>query len=114
SLTPLEIELVTAWTDGGAPLGPAIAKVQHAHAALPARPADLVLNMPTPAAVTALTMRYDLPSGLATDRWVGAWEFRPGNRSLIEEAVLWIAPTTLLGRWTPPERLVAYPSGVAK
>jgi hypothetical protein len=114
SLTPLEIELLTAWADGGAPLGPAIAGGQRANAAAPAPPPDLLLMMPAAVSVTALTMRYDLPTRLTADRWITGWEYRPGNRPLIEQAVLWIAPTTLLDHWTPSDRRVIYRPGMGQ
>jgi hypothetical protein len=73
-----------------------------------------VLTVPSAHVVSALTERFEIPTGLVADRWVAGWEFRPGNRSLIEQAVLWIAPATRIGSWTPPEPEIAYPAGVAQ
>jgi hypothetical protein len=72
----------------------------------------------------------DLPTDLGEDRWVTAWEFKPGNRSIIEQAVLWIGqatpsrgtvsgngvstPAARIGSWTPPEAAIVYPSEVAQ
>jgi hypothetical protein len=64
--------------------------------------------------VSSLTARFELPTGLRADRWIAGWEFRPGNRSIVEQAVLSIAPDTWLGSWTPPETAVVFPAGVAR
>jgi len=115
SLTPIEVELLTAWADGVTPLGPDVAGSsgagRHDHSAQP-RPPDLVVTAPEPRAVTTLIEQIELPTDLAGDRWVTRWEFRPGNRSLIEQAVLRILPSTLVGAWTPPDDAIAFPSGV--
>ena len=39
---------------------------------------------------------------------------RPGNRAMIEQAVLSIVPDTPLGTWTPADSAVMYPAGVAQ
>jgi hypothetical protein len=114
SLTPLEVELLTAWADGNMPLGPPVATADGTHAAAFSRAPDLVVTAPAAQAVTALTARFELATGLAEDRWIAGWEFRPGNRSVIEQAVLRVAPGTLLGEWTPPEGPIVYPSGIAQ
>jgi hypothetical protein len=64
--------------------------------------------------VSALTERFELTTGLVEDRWITGWEFMPGNRSIIEQAALWIVPNTLVGTWTPPDAARVYPSGVAE
>src|SRR5207244_5955639 len=47
SLTPLEIELLTAWADGAAPLGPPVsAGAREATSAIQTRLSDLVLRVP--------------------------------------------------------------------
>src|SRR5262245_56484187 len=116
SLTPIEVELVTAWADGATPLGPAVADASgltehHEHAA--ALAPDLVVSVPEPRAVTKLVEQLELTTALTTDRWVTRWEFRPGNRSMVEQAVLRILPSSIVGAWTPPDDALAYPSGVA-
>jgi hypothetical protein len=75
---------------------------------------DLVLTAPTAHEVSALRARVELPTGLIEDRWIVGWEFRPGNRSIIEQAILRIAPSMLVGSWTPPETAIGYPAGVAQ
>ncbi|PYR27690.1 MAG: hypothetical protein DMF92_15810 [Acidobacteria bacterium] len=64
--------------------------------------------------MSALTERIELPTGLVEDRWITGWEFIPGNRSIIEQAVLWIVPGTVIGTWTPPDAAIVFPSGVAE
>jgi len=114
SLTPLEAELLTAWADGGAPLGPPAGAPAAAAAATSSRAADLVLTVPSAHAVTALTAQFEWPTTLEHDQWMTGWEFRPGNRAIIEQAIVSIAPGTALGAWTPPEGAVTYPAGVAQ
>ena len=113
SLTPIEIELLTAWADGATPIGPPVAP-RRAHDAEPHGAPDLIVSVPAPREVRALSERIELPTDLSADRWVAGWEFRPGNRSIVEQAVISIAPSTPIGTWTPPEHLVMYPSGVAQ
>ena len=113
SLTPIEIELLTAWADGATPIGPPVAP-RGAHDAEPHHAPDLVVSAPAPREVRALSERIELPTDLSADRWVAGWEFRPGNRSIVEQAVISIAPSTPIGTWTPPETVVMYPSGVAQ
>jgi hypothetical protein len=114
SLTPLEVELLTAWADGATPVGPAIIGARETHAAARHRSPDLTVTVPSAHLVGALTERFEFPTGLVEDRWITGWEFIPGNRSIIEQAVLWIVPNTLVGTWTPPDAARAYPSGVAE
>jgi hypothetical protein len=115
SLTPIEIELLTAWTDGNTPLGPPVDPPQSEDARhkSPMQP-DLIVAERSARAVTALTSRIELPTGLTSDRWITGWEFRPGNRTIVEQAVLTILPSTILGAWTPPDAPIVYPSGVAQ
>ena len=113
SLTPIEVELLTAWADGATPIGPAVAS-RDAHDAEPPRAPDLLVSVPAAHEVRALTERIELATDLAADRWIAGWEFRPGNRSIIEQAVVAIAPATPIGTWTPPDNTVMYPPGVAQ
>jgi len=114
SLTPLEIELLTAWADGATPIGPAIVGARETRTAAQHWSPDLIVTVPTAHPVSALTARFELPTGLVEDRWITGWEVIPGNRSIIEQAVLWILPNTLVGTWTPPDAARVYPSGVAE
>jgi hypothetical protein len=112
SLTPLEIDLLTAWADGATPIGSAAvaASAPAAHAA--ERAADLVL-MSEARDVTALSARIELPTDGARDRWITGWTFLPGSRATIVQATVSIGGTPL-GSWTPPEPAVMFPAGVAQ
>ena len=79
----------------------------------PMRAPDLVLAAPAAQPVTAPVARVELPTGLSSDRWITGWEFRPGNRTIVEQAIISSVPGTVLGTWTPPEGALNYPSGVA-
>lgn len=114
SLTPLEVELLTAWADGGTPIGPTVAAARPVRADAVNGPSDLLVTMTAPRATSALIERVELPTRLAGDRWIAGWEFRPGNRSIIEQVVLSIAPDTPLGTWTPADRAMVFPAGVAQ
>jgi hypothetical protein len=127
SLTPLEVELLTAWADGATPIGPPVDGTKrsevHLHGVEATRDRfDVVLMAPAARAVTKPVDRVELPTNLAGDRWVTGWELRPGNRSILQQAVLWIVPApsrvegpaTLVGAWTPPDAPVVYPSGIAQ
>src|SRR5262245_61526669 len=125
SLTPVEVELLTSWADGATPLGPPVDGAARpgdsshaAHAALDddaqRREFDLVLMPEKARTVTRLVDRVPLPATLTEDRWVTGWELRPGNRSIVQQAVLLIEPDTAIGSWTPPEGPVVYPQGIAQ
>ena len=115
SLTPVEVELLTAWADGATPVGPPVDR-SRAPAATGLARTDFVAMMPAPREVSALVDRIELPTSLDGDRWVTGWEFRPGNRSIVQQAVLWILDSqrTFVGAWTPPDGASNYPAGVAQ
>jgi hypothetical protein len=113
SLTPLEAELLTAWADGGTPVGQPVDARLGARAAPAAREADLELTVAAPHDVTALSAHFDLPYTSGGDRWIGGWDFRPGNRSIITQAIVSIDGTRL-GAWTPPDGAIMFPDGVAQ
>jgi|SRR5262245_47622790 len=113
SLTPVEVELLSSWAQGATPIGPPIDSAQANHQT-PAPAADLVAIAPTDRTITQLVDRVELPTNVTADRWVTGWEIRPGNRSIVEQAVLWIEPATVVGSWTPPDAAVVYPQGVAQ
>jgi hypothetical protein len=113
SLTPLEIELITAWADGGTPAGPRRVASDRppVHAG---RSPDLVLSAPVVENVGGRVVRLTLPTGLTQGRWITGWELRPGNRSLIERAAITVEPDAPLGTWTPLDTVVQFPTGVGQ
>ena len=133
SLTPVEVELLTSWADGATPLGPPVMRsgltstpteVRQTIARHESHDDGVVIIEPTDRRVTALVDRIELATDLDGDRWVTGWEFKPGNRSIVQQAVVWMMPAsstsrtaarrTFLGAWTPSEGEVVYPSGVAQ
>ncbi len=87
-----EIERITAWVRNGAPRGDA--------ADLPPRPQfatgwqlgppDFVITMPDeyeiPADGPDIYRNFVIPTGLSADRLVSAFEFRPGNASVVHHS----------------------------
>jgi hypothetical protein len=113
TLTPIEVELLTAWTDGATPLGPPVVPAAAAARSRRPREPDLVITAPS-VDVIGPHRQFVIATSLPEERYIVAWEFRPGNRVLVEQAVLSVAPGTRLGAWTPPEGLVSFPDGVTQ
>jgi mono/diheme cytochrome c family protein len=111
SLTPIEIELIASWADGGAPIGPTPADRPRTERRN--RSPDLVLTLPADHMVRATSERVELSTGLDGKRWIAGWAFLPDNRSLVEQAVLTADDDAPIGSWTPPEPAVMYPPAVA-
>jgi len=96
SLTDEEIATLAAWADGGAPLGDV--------SRLPPPPVfndgwrmgepDLVLTMAEEYALVAdgpdRFEYFELPTGLAEERWVRAVEIRPGNRKIVHHVMAYV------------------------
>jgi mono/diheme cytochrome c family protein len=112
SLTPVEIELIARWADGNAPLGPQVT----AHISVMTPRADRAgarrFELPPHSVSGAAVATVSLPTAFAGDRWIAGWQFEPGNRSLVEEAVLMINGASI-GGWTPFDGPIAYPRGMA-
>ncbi|MBI2679662.1 MAG: thiol-disulfide isomerase [Candidatus Solibacter usitatus] len=126
SLSQPEIDTLVHWAESGAPEGnvkespPARPWVNGWNIAAP----DAVLTMPRPFPIPAsgeLDYQYIvLPGGFSEDQWVEAAEMRPGNRSVVHHAVVYVrepgstwlrdakpgVPYVPPGQ-TPRERLVA-------
>jgi hypothetical protein len=126
SLSQPEIDTLVGWADSGAREGnikdrpPSHPWVNGWNIATP----DTVLEMPRPFPIPAsgeLPYQYIvLPGGFTEDKWVEAAEMRPGNRSVVHHAVVYIrepgstwlreakpgVPYVPPGQ-TPRERLVA-------
>ena len=96
SLTPAEIETISAWVAAGAHEGDP--------AQLPPPPAftegwrigvpDVVFEMPVdyrvPAAGTVEYQYFDVPTGFTEDRWMQAGEARPGDRAHVHHIVIYV------------------------
>ena len=97
-LAQKEIEVITAWVDGGAKEGTPVD--------LPAAPTyvqgwsigkpDLVLTMPQPYTVAASGpdeyQYFAVPTGFKEDRFISAVEVRPGNRRVVHHLVVFVQP----------------------
>jgi hypothetical protein len=112
TLTALEVELLTAWANGATPLGPRVDAAAASTAPRADRSPDLVVTVPSAHEVIGSAQRFIIPTELPDERWINAWEFRPGNRTLVEQAAVSIDPATQIGAWTPPEGRIAFPDGV--
>ena len=113
-LSPIELELLTRWLDGGAPRGDAVLS----------RPP--VSKMPEGFEVVRLplseirvtggsTERFEPPASWNDDRWIGGWRFEPGVASLVEGVTLSIRPNgARIGSWTPFDSAVWFPAGTGE
>lgn len=141
-----DLKTIDLWVKAGAPEGNP--------ADLPAQPSfaegwqlgepDLILKMPEPFSIPAqsedIYRCFVIPIGNETDRTVAAVEFRPGNRSVVHHAILYLddsgvarrrdasdpgqgyrsfggpgfVPTGGLGGWAPGSSADRLPDGVAK
>lgn len=96
SLTDSEIQKIAAWSEGGAVEGRA--SDSPAARSWPARwnigVPDLTVTMPEPISIPAsgeLDYQYIIvPSGLTSDHWVSKVEIRPGDRSVVHHAVVYV------------------------
>jgi peroxiredoxin len=127
-----QIATITAWVDAGAPAGSGGKRSASAYAS--AKPPwaigkpDLVLSMPTPYAVPATGVveyqHVELLHYTGEERWVEAIEIRPGARSVMHHADIFMASPELgtvpLGpgeRWAayaPGRPATTFPAGVAR
>src|SRR5262245_23459853 len=110
-LSAIEIELLARWADGGAPLGPPVA---HGHVDIDLDRAEETLRVELPATTAGgrAASRIIAPVTLDRDRFLSRWSFEPGDRSLVEEAML-LVNGTVIGSWTPFDDQIAYPAHVA-
>jgi hypothetical protein len=96
SLSDREVDLVTRWVDGGAPQGdpadrPALPMYDEGwRIGAP----DLVLTVAQPFTLPATGLidyqYFDIPTGLAADRWVQAVEIRPSDRRVLHHASVFV------------------------
>ena len=114
SLTPLEIELLTAWADGATPLG----KIETAPSSVSSAPTRAEIAPHTrvfPAGHPSRGVEtFEAASQLPATRWISAWAFRPGSAAVVERAVVSIVGGNQLGTWTSGEPVIHYPAGVGQ
>lgn len=97
-LTDAQKTTIIEWADGGAPEGNP--------SDLPQAPMytdgwtigepDVVLAMqedyPIPATGTVPYVYFEIPANFAEDRWIQAWEMRPGNRRVVHHVIVSVRP----------------------
>ncbi|HWE53737.1 MAG TPA: hypothetical protein VG273_28360 [Bryobacteraceae bacterium] len=95
SLSPAEIAVIQSWVDAGSPAGPkqdGPPTFEWHDAGLPG--ANLTTGMPRPFRIPArATIEYQyivLRPGFARDTWVSAVQIKPGDRSVVHHAVLYV------------------------
>src|SRR4029079_17571604 len=108
-LSAIELELLARWADGGAPLGAAAAS--SAGDAFAPRGASMHIALPS-VTVAGTERRVALPLASDRNRWLSAWAFEPGDRSLVEEATLSINGIAV-GSWTAFDDRIVYPRQIA-
>ena len=108
-LSAVEVELLARWADGGAPLGSPAARTSAD--AVATRGESLHIALPT-VTTTGAERRVALPLASNRNRWLSAWAFEPGDRSLVEEATLSIDGIAV-GSWTAFDDRIVYPRQIA-
>ena len=98
SLTPQQIETLSAWADAGAPAGnsrDAPSSRRWAKGWNIPQP-DIVIEMPQPVKIPALgDIEYTytiVPTGFTEDKWVQMSEVRPSSPQYVHHAVVYIRP----------------------
>jgi hypothetical protein len=112
SLTSLEIELLTAWADGNAPLGKTDAPSAPV-AAPPSMAAPRTISVP-PGRPIRVEERFELATSITSSGWITGWAFRPGDPAQVQRAIVSIADGDVIGSWTPGDLPTHFPSGVAE
>ena len=131
TLTPAEIETLSAWADSGAAAGDENdappARTWPSGGNLPAP--DIVLEMPrafeVPAKGAVEYQYFTIPTGFTRDRWIQGVEVRPGAHAVIHHVVVYIiepgedwkrAPSNsdMLTVYAPGTSPDVWPEGMAK
>lgn len=112
SLTPIEMELLTAWADGGAPLGTgAVVGAAPVAAAAPAATISIAVPPDDPSA--GPVARLAIPTRLRAATWIAGWAFHPRHAGVVQR-VIFTAGSAPIGSWVPGDAAVMYPPGVAQ
>lgn len=131
-LSDQEIEIVSRWVEGGAPKGnlEELPPVPTFAEGWTIGEPDAVFTMQeeykVPAEGTIPYLYFKIPTNLAEDKWVQAYEIRPGNRSVVHHVIASAQPPggnaqdertpgrIGLGGVTPNKPGVLLPKGVAR
>jgi len=90
TLSQTELDVLTAWADGGTPIG--------ATASAPAPLPKPDLTFEVPATAGAAPPRFQFATRLPHDRRIVAWTYRAAAGARVREAVLWL-DRTKVGSW---------------
>lgn len=97
-LTEAEKTTVVRWATSGAPEGDAKdlpPPPQYTEGWNIGQP-DVVLSMqedyPIPASGTVPYLYFEVPANFQEDRWIKAWEMRPGNRAVVHHVIVFVRP----------------------
>ena len=97
-LTDVQKTLVARWVDAGAPEGDAKdlpPQPKYAEGWMIGEP-DAVLTMqedyPIPADGTVAYQYFEVPTNFSQDKWVRAFEVRPGNRAVVHHVIVYVKP----------------------
>jgi mono/diheme cytochrome c family protein len=113
SLSAVEMEVIARWADGATPLGPDMPLSPRAETAPAERSRERRIDLPTVTVTGGSIERFALPLSSEEDQWIWAWRAEPGDRRLLEQAVLTVGDTPI-GTWTPLDGRIDYPRGVAQ
>jgi mono/diheme cytochrome c family protein len=112
-LSAVETELLVRWAEGGAPLGPDVARIPETPR-LDVSHSTLRLELPAVDVDGASTERISVTIGGDDEQWITGWELRPGTASLLQQAEVTIEPDAPLGTWTPLDPRIEFPAGTAQ
>jgi mono/diheme cytochrome c family protein len=111
SLSPTELELLVAWSDGDTPIGIAAPSAQ---ASTPRVRPDLEVQLPAPLIDHALRGRVEVAVGNRTAAWVSGWSLRPISAADVQRVQISVVGGEPLGSWVPGDPFVSFPRGVAE
>jgi mono/diheme cytochrome c family protein len=108
-LTDAQKNIIARWVSGGAPEGkasdlpPAPTYIDGWNIGQP----DAVLSMqedyPIPATGTVPYQYLEVPANFPEDRWIQAWEIRPGNRAAVHHIIISTRAPAPAAPATPPQ-----------
>lgn len=108
SLSAIEVELLSAWSDGGTPVG--TGGTTEIKPVLPDQ-RTITVTLPDGDPGGGSRGRLSLPVDVGSDRWIAGWEYRPGNAE-VEQFAEFFVENVRIGSWLPGQGAVLYPRGV--
>jgi len=107
SLSTYEIDVITAWVNGGTRIGPPLPPQR---AVRDHDPFDATVELGGTAAPVAGAVRALVLPASDRERWISGWEFRPGDASVVKDASISIGDM-VIGTWSPGEPATVLPDG---